>query len=145
MGGEQETHRSSIDDQNKDFSELKKKKAKLQSERNNKNQNASSEHKEQNEKTNGRMKAMRRQLDEAEEKTRDEQEEVERDKAETEEDEDLCVIGEDKEEEVGEDAKDWNVLPPEKLDEVREQKQADQRTQLEEMEDELQQTEDQNM
>ena len=46
---------------------------------------------------------------------RDEQEEVERDKAESEEDEDLCVVDEDKEEEVGEDAKDWNVLSPKKI------------------------------
>ena len=41
---------------------------------------------------------------------------------------------------VGEEAADWNVLPPENLDEVSEQKQAEQRTQLEEMEEKLQQT-----
>ena len=56
-------------------------------------------------------------------------------KAENEEDGDLWVVDEDTEEEVGEDAEDWNLLSPEKLDEVREQKQAEQQTQLEEMED----------
>ena len=61
-------------------------------------------------------------------------------KAENEEEGDLWVIDEDKEEEVGEDAEVWTVLSPEKLDEVREQELA---KQLEEMEDELQPTKDQ--
>ena len=64
-------------------------------------------------------------------------------KAENEEDGDLWVVDEGKEEEVKEDAEDWTGLSPEKLDEVREQKQAEQRMQMEEMEDEMQQTRDQ--
>ena len=73
-----------------------------------------------------------------ESKLEDERRHADQYKAENEEDGDLWVVDEDKEEEVGEDAEDWNVLSPEKLDEVCEQKQAEQQTQLEEMDKELQ-------
>ena len=50
----------------------------------------------------------------AEKKMKDERDEVERDKAEAEEDKDLCCVDRDEEEEVGKDAEDWDLLPPNK-------------------------------
>ena len=62
MREEQDTHRSSIDDQNKDFYKLKKKKAKLQGERNDENQNASSERMRREKRTKAHLKGPKKNL-----------------------------------------------------------------------------------
>ena len=63
---EQDTHRSSTDDQNKDLYELKKKKAKLQGERKDKDQNASSERIRREEVTKAHLKGPKKNLTEPE-------------------------------------------------------------------------------
>ena len=59
---EQDTHRNSIDDQNKDLYELKKKKAKLQGEKNNENRNDSLERMKRDEVTKAHLKGPKKDL-----------------------------------------------------------------------------------
>ena len=62
MREEQDTHRISVDDQNKDFYKLKKKKAKLQGEKNDENRNDSLERMRREEVTKAHLKGPKKNL-----------------------------------------------------------------------------------